>query len=368
MRNIVFIVGTAIYNGDGYKSRIMMEIDILKKYHKLYILLPEYKNIKTHKDIEFGNDVIVLKYNTYSGLIGKIKSLKAFKNELLQVKEKINNPVYYCESLMPAFKTSCFLKKKDCIVFDCHGSEADEFYLYHNNLIGKGIYYILKMCERKVINNSKLIITVTEAQYYKWNITKKYLVLPMLPSKHFFDVANYRREIRNKLNIPNDKIVYVYSGSDAKWQLCKETIRYYKEIENNQKNTFLLILTQNKVYFEELLIKENINSYKVCKVNYLEMPAYLDACDFGFCLRNDSIVNRVASPTKVLEYLARNVKPILTEFVGDFSRQLGNYACVIDINKCVIKIYKETQFNGKNFVKCYQEEKIKEYLKCIDDL
>ena len=68
------------------------------------------------------------------------------------------------------------------------------------------------------------------------------------------------------------------------------------------------------------------------------MPKHLDACDYGFCLRSSSIINRVASPTKVLEYLARNVKPILTEYVGEFSSSLkeANLAEIIDIDNPVI--------------------------------
>ena len=68
--------------------------------------------------------------------------------------------------------------------------------------------------------------------------------------------------------------------------------------------------------------------------------------DFGFCLRNDNIINLVASPTKVLEYVSRNVVPILTEHVGDFSRDLlqDKIAYVIDINS-----FKEFNFVKKDF-------------------
>jgi glycosyltransferase involved in cell wall biosynthesis len=41
--------------------------------------------------------------------------------------------------------------------------------------------------------------------------------------------------------------------------------------------------------------------------------------DIGFLLRDESIVNRVASPTKFAEYCLAGLPVITTDFVGDFS-------------------------------------------------
>lgn len=94
----------------------------------------------------------------------------------------------------------------------------------------------------------------------------------------------------------------------------------------------MVVYTQEVKSFEKLAMDLKIKNIKILSVNYDEMPRYLDACDYGFCLRQDNMVNRVASPTKVMEYLSRNVMPILTEYVGDFSVDLKkqNLAIVLE--------------------------------------
>ena len=97
------------------------------------------------------------------------------------------------------------------------------------------------------------------------------------------------------------------------------------------------------------------------------MPQYLDACDYGFCIRNSSIVNKVASPTKVLEYVARNVKPILSEYVGDFSEVLPKKG-LASIWHDSIDYLKEQPFKGIDYVLELNNEVDENYRNAISQL
>jgi glycosyltransferase involved in cell wall biosynthesis len=57
-----------------------------------------------------------------------------------------------------------------------------------------------------------------------------------------------------------------------------------------------------------------------------EVPRYLAASDVGLLLRDDSIVNRVASPVKFGEYLAAGLPVIITEGLGDYSDAVRTHA------------------------------------------
>ena len=58
----------------------------------------------------------------------------------------------------------------------------------------------------------------------------------------------------------------------------------------------------------------------VRSANHAEVLASCEQSDFGIILRDDSIINRVACPTKLVEYLTYGVIPVMDkEHVGDFA-------------------------------------------------
>lgn len=209
---------------------------------------------------------------------------------------------------------------------------VSEIRMTRKNLIGKVYAMLISILQQKVIEYSSLIVTVTKEQYRLFETNKDNVVLPMIPGKSFLVSENFRNKIRQSLNIPKDSVVFCYAGGNQKWQMAYETLAYYGKIEKKQANTFMVVYTQEAKSFEKLAMDLKIKNIKILSVNYDEMPQYLDACDYGFCLRQDNMVNRVASPTKVMEYLSRNVMPILTEYVGDFSVDLKkqNLAIVLE--------------------------------------
>lgn len=127
----------------------------------------------------------------------------------------------------------------------------------------------------------------------------------------------------------------------------------------------MVVYTQEVKSFEKLAMDLKIKNIKILSVNYDEMPRYLDACDYGFCLRQDNMVNRVASPTKVMEYLSRNVMPILTEYVGDFSVDLKkqNLAIVLedldDVNLEYSRPNIQARHNIEKIAKLYRQQYVK---------
>ncbi len=368
-KEILFIVGNAIYNNDGYKSRIEMEMDLLS-FYKLHIFLPRIEG----KSIEFRNDVMVHFYelNLKKGIIFKVFSIRNFQRSLNKVLYSYEIDAVVCEGLGAAIKAGeVSLKKGIRVIFDCHGTEPDEYYLYHRNFKGYLWSRILKYFEKRVINRCDILLTVSTAQYEKWNPKKKYkhkhFVLPMLPAEHFLNDKSHRDEVRKKLNIENNTKVYVYSGGNQKWQMSEYMLSVYKKIEETCIDTMLLILSHDVMEFKKLIQIKQIKNVKVVSVGYNEMPAYLDACDFGFCLRENSIVNLVASPTKVLEYLTRNVKPILTKYVGDYSQQLKEkkLAIVVGEKYKTDIFYKEEDYGGRDYVIAYRNQIKERYIEFI---
>ena len=360
MKKVLFISEKYIYENDGYKSRIVMELELLKNYFEVCIFVPDIK-----MELELPVHVNVYKYTPKNNKLPGMFNLYDIRQKLNAVLDEIGNVIVYCEALPMSIMALPICKaRKLNLVYDCHGAAAAEAYLKRHNWIGYLYSKWLNWQEKKVIAFSELVITVSKKQADIFKCGNKNILLPMVPREHFFDKKFYRNEIRNKLNIKSNALVFVYCGQNQKWQMSEETIQIYKKIENQNINSRLLILTNDVEEFKFLTNKYKINNPIVLKVSYHEVPQYLDACDFGFCLRDDSIINLVASPTKVLEYVSRNVVPILTEYVGDFSRDLlqAEIAYVIDINSTKDLNFVKKEFDGRSYVRKKNQECVEMYV------
>ena len=351
MKNLIILVEDAIYANDGYKSRIEMEMGILGDEYNFFILAPSMSD----KTIEFSiKNVKVIKYKAFPSFVpfvfNKLYLLRALKSLL----QDCPNAVVMCEALSSAVCVYNFCKKNDIkFVFDCHGTAPDEVYMCHKNIAGLFFSKWLKKEQSKVVFEASLTVTVSFKQKELLNLPQeKWSFLPLLPSNHFFTLPNKRNDIRRTLGIDDSTVVFVYSGQNQKWQMSKETIKFFRRIEIREQNCFLLVLTGQVNSFDTLCKEENIKNYKVISVQYSEMPFYLDACDYGFCLRADHIVNKVASPTKVMEYLVRNVRPVLTNYVGDFSENLRKLqlADIVDIDDVYSFNRKFIRSSSKSYV------------------
>lgn len=139
------------------------------------------------------------------------------------------------------------------------------------------------------IAQSDIPIKFTPAQYTKW-----------------------QNNIRKKLNIVKDAVVYCYSGSTHKWQCPDKIVNFFKEKLKNNNKSFLMILTSSPKVFETLIKKTNIpvKNHIVLSVHHNEIYEYLSAADFGLLFREEHILNWVSRPTKALEYQSVGLKII----------------------------------------------------------
>jgi hypothetical protein len=120
----------------------------------------------------------------------------------------------------------------------------------------------------------------------------------------------WKSRTRDELGIPEDAIVYCYSGSFKPWQCASQTIESFSFQYFKNSKSFMLILTQDKDVFKAELNKFKIPSgnYKIVSVNPDDILRYLCAADFGMLLREQDVINWVSRPTKMLEYQACGLK------------------------------------------------------------
>lgn len=209
------------------------------------------------------------------------------------------------------------------VITDMHGIPPEEMkYCYKNNL-ASAFYSVV---ERIVIRKSYKIIAVTKAMevHYKYkykNIKAKILIIPIMDDYNITD--NIRASIDAKPTI-------IYSGGIEKWQ----NIDFMLETIANIKDKFnFVVLTGKKEEFKLLLENYGIdNLINPIKVPKNEVYNYYLKTDFGFVLRENNIVNQVACPTKLIEYLVCGVIPIVLQpEIGDFNSLGYSYLTADDI-------------------------------------
>ncbi|MEA3638325.1 MAG: glycosyltransferase [Lamprobacter sp.] len=194
-------------------------------------------------------------------------------------------------------------------VTDIHGVVPEEFRL-HNDFYSALLF---EREERSAVRRSHLVIVVTEAmeqylrQKYRDQLRAQVVSFPMFPE---LAVATGPRPYQD------GKPVVVYAGGLHKWQQVPKMLdAIERTIEHCQHRFYCTDPAQLRAQLPESIA----DRVEVDRKPHAELLQIYEQCHFGFLLREDHVVNHVACPTKVVEYLGKGIVPILdSENIGDF--------------------------------------------------
>jgi hypothetical protein len=123
-------------------------------------------------------------------------------------------------------------------------------------------------------------------------------------------VHRWRTAQRTQLNIAHDAPVFCYNGSGKAWQCPALIFSFFRTQLAENPHSVLLILTQDPQEFAPFITHELVSSVIIKSVTHHEMYEHLAAADVGMLFREQSIVNWVSRPTKMLEYEAVGLKVV----------------------------------------------------------
>lgn len=247
-------------------------------------------------------------------------------------------------------------------IVDIHGVVPEEFE-YYNDINNQQIY---NKIEENAIKNANYIIVVTNAMQrhfeakYNGIIRGKFILLPI-----------FQKITEGKLNkvYKDNKPIVVYAGGLQKWQQVPKMLDTIKKTSNIYNFRFYCpqpeivrgMFSDNLIQLDNIVIDSKLPE---------ELFQIYSECHFGFILREDIVVNRVACPTKLIEYLATGIIPIVdSDNIGDFKDYGMHFVLLSDILKgCYpaeeirnqmarenFQIYKDLQrvsYNGSISVGC----------------
>lgn len=232
-------------------------------------------------------------------------------------------------------RSSTFVKK---VCFDGRGAIAAEWKEYNVGVEDSWKKEVDHL-ERRAAMESDARIAVTEKLIDYWHAQYgyadgKHVVIPCTLNSHFSPHVlsdEEKTKTRERLGLKAGDIVLAYSGSTAGWQSFSTLYTYVSPFLKQKPDHKMLFLSKSEENIQQLE-KEFPGQILQKWVNHEEVPEVLAACDMGILIREDSITNQVASPTKFAEYLSAGLKVIISNNIGDYSAFVQKHQCGIIAN------------------------------------
>lgn len=218
------------------------------------------------------------------------------------------------------------LTRKVC--FDGRGAYAAEWEEYRL-IDDDALIAQFRPLEMAAVQGSDMRLAVSQAlvehwaQRYHWRGAEFVVVPCTLGSGH--KIAERTAESSPGANGASGRdVTLVYSGSTAGWQSFALLSELLDGLLTAQPQVKVLFLSKPDPNNAALQAKFP-DRVAVRWAEADEVGGILARCDMGLLIREDSITNRVASPTKFAEYLAAGLPVLISPWIGDFSRAVEEH-------------------------------------------
>lgn len=213
------------------------------------------------------------------------------------------------------------------IVVWCQGIVPEESFMRRRSRLRR---LALSFAESYVLKKAKFVFFVSSEmkrhyeEKYGLDFEGRYSIMPCfnveLCNESFLTPGKYTNNI------------FVYMGSLASWQCFGDTARLFKAIEERMPDALFKVYCFDEQGAEEILKQVGVRNYWVGSVPPEQVPMELKDASFGFVIREDCAVNRVATPTKFSSYLSAGVIPIFSRCLASFreATEEMNYVLPVD--------------------------------------
>lgn len=289
---------------DGYYRRIKAIDDILgKETLKIYMsydCTPEEQKDTPIVDVVDEEHVRLL-------YLPWIQSNREYANEVAD-----HADIVYHHGV--GYMDEDIIRKKHLLrIVDLHGALPEEFAMSGNYpMVQKETLH-----EELAMRYADCLIGVTDSMIlhmekkYHGQYHQNFILLPILDQETLESKIECT-ERKTEAGVPS----VVYAGGMQKWQMVEEMQAcMYRQPDYDYR-----IFTASPKEFWTLWGERPFLCHmKVESATPEQLQIEYEKCQYGFVLREDCIVNNVACPTKLVEYILKGIVPILnTPNIGDF--------------------------------------------------
>lgn len=212
------------------------------------------------------------------------------------------------------------------LISDIHGAVPEEHLMMQKRLHSS----IYRYLESRMFSNSAIVLAVSKSmrsfysKKYKFMSKEKVIFVPIKSEIINIDVKDHAT---------SENIGVIYAGGVQAWQNVDLMLSTSLAIKKCYPEWTVSLFFPDQ--FIELVQKTTIqHAAKIGTANKTELIALYHKSHLGFLLRDDTIVNRVSSPTKLSEYLSFGIVPIVIQpDVGDLQIRGYRYILLNEISE-----------------------------------
>lgn len=222
----------------------------------------------------------------------------------------------------------------DAVGFDGRGAQAAEWHEY--DMVDGRLRDEIADLEAGAVARSDARLAVSHALVQHWRDAfgyrgDRHVVVPCTIGASFDrdlpDEAS-RQATRARLGFAERDVVLVFAGMAAGWQSFGLLDTFLRVALASDARARVLILADADGAALPVA-REHPDRVRIGWVPHAQMFETLAACDHGLLLRERSVTNRVAAPTKLAEYLAAGLDVVVSPEVGDYSAFVAREGCGI---------------------------------------
>lgn len=232
------------------------------------------------------------------------------------------------------------------------GVEPEESFMAHGSKLR---FWILSCMERYILKKNKFSIFVSEEMHNHYE--RKYNI--KIRREMYYCMPCMNTEIHKEAFLSKRKYsdnIFAYIGSLAVWQKFEETVKIYKKIEESGlSNCKLKVYTSQIDEAKKIIENQCLKNYEIGFVANNELPKALGDVKYGFIIRENTTVNRVATPTKISTYLSCGLIPVYSECISDFSLLAQNMKYALKCDAEIVKHINEFASQEIDYRDVYSE-------------
>lgn len=187
-----------------------------------------------------------------------------------------------------------------------------------------------RAAERRVLEGSDLVVTVSrglkdllvERHQLASSVIQRIVAIPTVSSRRRFRFDAGLRDVSRTAMGLTDRYIVVYLGNlAAAWQQPEAMVALFSRIKQLRRDAFFLVvspaLEHGHIAGHLAAAGFNEADARLVAVDYPDVPKMLCAADVGLLLRRDHVMNAVASPAKLSEYLLSGLPVITSDVMGE---------------------------------------------------
>lgn len=319
---------------DGMIQRIKAIDDELGDYYRIYVTISCQRLGK--KEVHANPSVVVYSLNLFIHYIFVLSLLRKvdaiYFHSILNYKYAILYPLSW-------------VKKR---FLDFHGAVPEEYQF----LGGKRIKCkIINWLERRAIKECNRLICVSYnmrshfLEKYPFSKGKYFIIKPIVPINSLNEKVFSEEAFKKEKGISDNATIIIYSGNLQTWQNFDLMVDLIKATET-KKYVYIILTGERQNALKKICEKGcNMKNIIIDSVQPQDLYKYYSIAHYGFLLRDDHVLNKVAAPTKLVEYLYYGIIPILKyKDIGD--QEYYHYEYVsYDLNDMKNLLPRKSSFN-----------------------